>query len=69
MLKPLLLGGVQVIGPRCQWLEAEDSPGAWAAGYFLTLFLEIMPTKKASSSAKKDPCWKGYEQAGTKKKD
>jgi hypothetical protein len=27
-----------------------------------------MPTKKAST-AKKDPCWKGYEQEGTKKKD
>jgi hypothetical protein len=24
--------------------------------------------KKSKSSTKKDPCWNGYEQAGTKKK-
>ncbi len=28
-----------------------------------------MPTKKGNTTAKKDPCWKGYEQEGTKKKD
>ncbi|WP_262714352.1 hypothetical protein [Hymenobacter busanensis] len=30
-----------------------------------------MPTKKttAATHKKEDPCWKGYEQAGTKKKD
>jgi hypothetical protein len=32
-----------------------------------------MPTKKTTSAAhtshkKEDPCWKGYEQAGTKQK-
>ncbi|WP_279389067.1 hypothetical protein [Hymenobacter gummosus] len=33
-----------------------------------------MPTKKTTSAQhtsqkKDDPCWKGYEQAGTKQKD
>lgn len=32
-----------------------------------------MPTKKTTTAhtthKKDDPCWKGYEQAGTKKKD
>ena len=28
-----------------------------------------MPKKKASPAPKKDPCWKGYEQEGTKKKE
>lgn len=29
-----------------------------------------MPTKKAPAAVakKEDPCWKGYEQAGTKQK-
>ncbi|GAB3829041.1 hypothetical protein GCM10028821_15100 [Hymenobacter jeollabukensis] len=36
--------------------------------------LHTMPTKKttaahSSTHKKEDPCWKGYEQAGTKKKD
>jgi hypothetical protein len=30
-----------------------------------------MPTtkKKTGSKSSKDPCWKGYEQVGTKKKE
>jgi hypothetical protein len=28
-----------------------------------------MPAKKVNKSVDSDPCWKGYEQVGMKKKD
>ena len=28
-----------------------------------------MPVKKTASAKKDDPCWKGYEKAGTKTKN
>jgi hypothetical protein len=40
-----------------------------AAAGLVTFSLPAMATKKTSTASKKDPCWKGYEQDGTKKKD
>ena len=48
---------------------AEDDSGAHGTSYFFSLSRKIMPKKKASPAPKKDPCWKGYEQEGTKKKE
>jgi hypothetical protein len=64
----LVRGCVKQPESQRQRLSVEGGPAHWPPSFFSPEATRIMPTKKAST-AKKDPCWKGYEQEGTKKKD
>ena len=64
--KLLLSDDVQIIEPRQQRMRMIL---ARTAPVIFFLYRKIMPKKKASPAPKKDPCWKGYEQEGTKKKE